>query len=441
MNARRTLSSLLFIAAIGLLGWWGIVAIRSQDRGPQLIPPREAGRMAVRVRTLEGGPARRVVDAYGTLLPAREARLAAEVAGRVVRLHPEWRPGGRVQAGDEILALDTELAELEVRRAEGLLTEAEAALRGAELRAREVSEQMPLVEKAVELASRELERLQGLAAVESEMRVDAARSARNAAQLERLLARERLGVASVEVEVATARQVQARTAVELAREQLARLVLRAPFDARFVGRPPGVGTYLVPGVEVARLVDVANLHLRLEVPEDELGGLREGLAARVLVPSRAELELPGRVRAVSVQADATLRALGVEIEIDNAGAAAATNGDREGADVPAGPLAAGQFARAEIEVEQLADVLVLSKGEFQREGATVVAHVVVDEHAGAGPRLVRREPRLGPRVRRPDGSVGFVVLAGLAPGEVLAVSPQDRLRDGAACTPLAGTAP
>ncbi len=437
MDLRHSLASLLSIAVIGALGWWAVSAIRGQDRGPQLVPPREAGPLAVEVRTLAPADAVVAVEAYGTLLPAREAELAPEAAGYVVRLHPGWRPGGAVLAGEEILALDPALARLDVRRAEGQRAEAAAALRGAELRAGEIADQLPLFERSVELAARELERLEGLQSIESEARIDAARRAHNAAELDLELARERLGVATVEVEVATARAAQAETAVELAREQLARRVLRAPFDARFTDRPPGAGTHLNPGVVVARLVDVARLHLRLEVPEDELEGLRVGLPAHVRVPARPGLDLAGTVRAVAVRADPALRAVAVEVEVVNA---AAEGGDEEGQPGGAGALAAGQFARAEIEVARLPGALVVAPGEYRREDGHLVAHVVTGR-AGEEPRLARRELVLGRRVHRGDGSVGRVVLSGLRPGERLAVSPQDRLRDGAACAPREEGAP
>ena len=440
MQARRTLSSLVFIGAIALVGWWAVTAIRAQDRGPELVAPREAGPLAVRARTLAAGSATVAVEAYGTLLAARETRLASEWAGRVVRQHPDWRPGGRVAQGEEILALDPALAELDERSVAARLAEAEAALAGAERRARALSDQLPLHETSARLAARELERLEGVEAVESALRVDAARRLHNAAELELALARERLDAAAADVEVSTARVLAARAALELARERRERLVLRAPFDGHFSGRPPGLGARLLPGTPVAHVIDVTRLHLRVDVPEGELGGLREGLAARVRLPSRPDLDLPGTVRAVSVRADPTLRAVGVEIEVENDLAAAASGHGEDGAAAER-PLAAGQFARAEIEIERLDDALVIFPGEFRRPQGRALAHVVVrgpDAPRGAAraDRLERRELQLGRRVRAADGRVGFAVLAGLAPGDVLALSPQDRLSDGAACVVL-----
>jgi len=436
MRFRRTLSSLLFIAAIIAGGLWAVSAIRAGRRTTELVAPRGAGPLPVAVRRLAGEDAVVTVEVYGTLLPAREARPALEVGGRLLRVHPGWRPGALVRAGEELLAVDPRLFELEVRAAESRLAEAQAAQRGAELRARELADQLALAEERHAISLRELERLRDLRTdgIESESRLDAARMSSTAADLELRRTRESLGVSVVDVERADALLLQAEVALELAREHLERTVLRAPFDAWFTDRPPGPGTYVAPGLALGELIDVSTLHLQAHVPEGELAGLRVGLPAEVRLPARPELLLAGTVRAVGVRADPALRALAVEIEVPNVpgSVGAELRVDENGASTGRWALAAGQFARAVIEVRPLADVLVLERNEFRRERGAPIAFVVVD--VGARAHLELRELRLGRRVRRAgEAGQGFAVLGGLAPGDVLATAPLDRLRDGLEC--------
>lgn len=439
MRARHTVESLVFVVAIVAAGAWAVHAIRARRPDPGLAPVRDTGALTVVARELAREPARVEVEAYGTLLPARRATLAPEVGGPLARVHPGWREGLDVARGEELFAVDPRLHEIDVEVAEAGLAEAEAARRGAELQAREAAEQLVLARRGHELARRELERLTGLerGGVTSASALDAARRVDSVAELEVERAEERQGVAAVESEIAAARLAGARAALALARERLERTAVAAPFDGRLVGRPPAPGTWLVPGAPVAELVDLGELQLSLQVPEAELPGLRPGLRARVTLPARPGLELVGSVGAVGAVADPATRSAPVEVDVPNAPGVEGTAGGEgtDGAPASAEALAAGQFARAVVEVARLDDVLVLARDEVDWEAGRPSAWVLVGADGDGVGRAERRGLELGRRVVRGDGVVGRVVTSGLAPGETLVTWPLERLREGLACRP------
>ena len=81
--------SIVLIAAVGLPVWHFVVAARSE---PPPAPPRDVGPASVNVRRLEAVDFPIVVEAYGTLVPVRTARLAPEQSGRVTWVRPDWAP-------------------------------------------------------------------------------------------------------------------------------------------------------------------------------------------------------------------------------------------------------------------------------------------------------------------------------------------------------------
>jgi RND family efflux transporter MFP subunit len=124
---------------------------------------------------------------------------------------------------------------------------------------------------------------------------------------------------------------QRKSELDIARQQLADTILRAPFDGAVSQRVAGTGEFVAAGAEVAKLVRLNPLRLRTEVPEREATSLRPGLAVRVSGEGAPD-EAPGRVARVSPVVDARSRIVVVEVEVDNV----------------RGSLKPGGFARAEI---------------------------------------------------------------------------------------------
>ncbi len=169
-----------------------------------------------------------VVQVTGTVTSARDARLSVSVGGLVTALHVD--AGSRVAAGDLLLDLDPELAELQWRSAEAGAEEARNALADARRRldeARVLAPQRSIAETVV----RDL----------------AAEVAEDEAALHR-----------AEAEAGYRRGI------------LQRHQLRAPFAGVVSARLTDPGEWVDPGQAVLNLVAVDELRLDFEVPEDFL---------------------------------------------------------------------------------------------------------------------------------------------------------------------------
>lgn len=212
--------------AIGLEGvqlLWGQAA--------DVVPVGVVERLAVREQV--------VVE--GAIEAVMQARVAPEVAGRVIEMRVD--AGSRVKAGQVLVVLDDSSVRQEVAAARARLAQADANLANARA---------------------EWERAQSLFAQKfiSESRLDSARTALNAAQAERNAA-----------------------AAQLARAEagLAYTQVKAPFDGVVAERFANVGDMAQPGQPLLLLYQPGALRAVAQVPQERLRQLGQPLAARVEV--------------------------------------------------------------------------------------------------------------------------------------------------------------
>ena len=186
-----------------------------------------------------------------------------------------------------------------------------------------------------------------------------------------------------------------RSALSLARQQLADSVLHAPIDGAVRERLVSVGEYLAAGSPVVRLVRIHPLRLRVAVPERDAAAIRVGQEVRVHLEGDS-MEHAGRVARLSPAIQEQNRTLVVEAEVAN----------RQGV------LRPGAFARAEIVVEAARPaVLVPVKAIVTFAGLERVFGV---KDGLAVEKRIRTGRRVGDRVE---------VLDGLASGEQVVVEP------------------
>lgn len=169
----------------------------------------------------------------GVVRTRRQTVLSAQVSGRIVEVHAQFEEGGRFQKGAVIAKIDRLDYETAVAQAES--TVAEAKLMLAQEEARGVQ------------AARDWKRIGGgKEASEMVLRLPFLRSAR-------------------------ARVVAAEAALEKAREDLERTVIRAPFDCRVREVNLNLGAVVAAGSQIGMIYDAENLMIRLPFSLDDYG--------------------------------------------------------------------------------------------------------------------------------------------------------------------------
>lgn len=321
------------------------------------------------------------VPVFADVVTARDGVIASRVSGTVSEVHV--LAGVSVSEGAELVTLDTELAEIELRQAEARLAEAVAGVETAAARRNRLND-----------ALRRIERLRETAAF-SQGRFEEAEG-------ELLTSSGQFGEAEARVATAEATIAEVRYRID-------RAVIRAPFSGVVLETLTNPGEFLASGASVVRLLDTRALEVEAAVPSAYIGTLVEGAVLRGQAASGQEMQLT--LRAVLPIEDRATRTRAVRF-------------------VPVGEHAAllaavGQSVTVEVPVEAPREALAVPKDALVQGQSGWTVFVASD--GTAEPRPVQIGAALGE---------WFEVLNGLELGEQVVIRGNERLRPGQPIQPM-----
>ena len=234
----------------------------------------------------------------GTIKARRRAKLSPEVGGRIVELpHKE---GEHVRRGELLLRMDDALQR--------------ASLEVAEREAVAAAAQRDQACLAADRAERELARNQGLG--------------RDGIVSADLLDQVSSGARTAEAgcKAAAAGFERARSSADLARKQLGKAELRAPFGGVLAELSTQVGEWTTPSPPglpipaVIDLIDTSSLYVSAPMDEVDSARIHAGQGARVTIDSHPGRSFPARVVRVApyvVDVEAQNRTVQIEAELEN----------------------------------------------------------------------------------------------------------------------------
>ena len=194
----------------------------------------------VSVAALQPGSHRVTIEAYGTVVPAQHVTLQAQVSGRIIYQHPSLVPGGILPESSEVIRIEPKVYELRVRRAEVAVESADASF--------------------------ELERgQQVVAAREWGLLKDQIESSQEMEDFALRKPQRRRAQAEIEA---------ARNQLDMAKLDLERTALRAPFNALVLDEAVDMGQLISPQTTVAELVGTDGYWVRVSVPFEMLDHIR-----------------------------------------------------------------------------------------------------------------------------------------------------------------------
>lgn len=279
-----------------------IIAAAALLAAAALVPAYRAALRAQSVETtavVHGEVAVRVVGP-GTVQARIPVTLSARTSAQIVALHADQ--GDRVRRGQLLAVLDDR--DLAAKRA--------AAAAGRETVARNIAAAEATLAKTqadLELARSKLRRDEELlrAGFISPSSFDASRLGVTAAA----------AAADNAAALLAARRSEGRAVAEdmrYAEAMWSHTRVTAPVDALVIQRAAEVGTTVVPGAAIFRLVDPASVWVAARIDESLAGRLAEGMRARIRL--RSGDEHAGRIARISRQSDAATRELEVDVAFD-----------------------------------------------------------------------------------------------------------------------------
>ncbi len=367
-NILRLVICLVLIAA-GIAGARFLIATKpkANKRPPVKMEP------LVRTETMQPENYTLKIPARGTVIPAREISLEAQLAGEVIYIHSEFTEGGMLAEGTKILQINPRDYELAILQKQRALSDAEYALK--------------LEQGHQDVARKEWDLLYGdqkISEVESE------------------LALRKPHLKKVQVEITAA-----RAELEQAEINLQRTTLKAPFNGLVLNRYVDLGSQVTSQERLADLVGTDVFRIQVSLPLERLqwiqipngrdqsgsevtiihqqNNIREGRVARLL----PDLSKEGRMARLLIDVNDPL--------------------DLQAKEKKKPTLLIGEYVRVLIESEELLNVFKIPRSALHNDSEVWL----VDEES----RLAIRSVKI---IWRDEDSV--LIRDGFKPGELLVVS-------------------
>ena len=338
--------------AIQLAVTTALVVLAGCGRSEKNPHPGDPTPHTVQVASAIRQPLERSLVVVGSFAAREEAVVAAQVAGQIEQCRVDL--GSVVTNGQELALIDTAAHEARQQQATANLDRAQAAAANA---------------------LRDLDRVRQL-------------------QRERIASTAALDAAEATATQTAADIKSAEAALAVAKLDLERSRVKAPFPGSIASRLVSTGDYVGVGAPIARLVETDVLRLKLDVPERNAGQVSAGQTVRVLLESSTNV-VTGTLSRVAPAIREADRMLAVEADIPNPG-----------------HLRAGSFARAEIVVNP--DEPALCVPESALTSFAGLDKVVCLKDGKAEERTVKLGRRAG----------GWVeIVAGLSTDEAVVLKP------------------
>ncbi len=422
--------------AVFLLGLCACGRSDAQSSPPRVAPPAIKP-LPITVAKAEAREVQRAVETIGSLVPWDDVQVKTEQPGTIARLLVDL--GDPVTRGKVLAEYDAREFELGVKQAEADLLSvrqslsraratvkaSEAALRRAKDNLVTLDAEVARTQSEVDWARSELTRSQELFRKEliAARDVDNARNLSNVAAARMAAAvaardqhpdQVRIAEAQLDSDRAALRVAEAEVArrdasLGIARKRLGDTTIRAPFAGVVAKRHVNAGEYVKENTAVFSVVALDPLKYTGTVPERFAPDLKVGQRLELSVEAYPGQTFAGQVTRVSPAVEVQTRSLALEGRV--------ANGD--------GRLRPGFFAKGAVLTKKDAAVpFVPAEAVVYFVG---ISKVFVVGDGKVEERLVKAGTRHGPWVE---------IVAGVKPGETVAVSNLSQLWNGAPVTVL-----
>jgi RND family efflux transporter MFP subunit len=291
----------------------------------------------------------------GEAFTEKKALIKAEVSGVVKELKAE--EGKRVRAGEVLVVLDEQSSRLRLEKAEAeRLNRLSEMLLENQFGDKERKSPGSMTEE-FRLSNEEFEKAASRLAMGKIGRAefDKVRNAHEVLLIE-------AGMKKDEIQAAAKGLTQAEIEVAIARMEIDRTKVRAPFDGIVTGVKASIGESVSPGQDLFTLVDIREIRVEARILESEIGRIKAGREADLRFAAYPGRVFRGKVRAVSPVVDPETKTCGAHIVLDN----------------PSGEIKPGMHAEVEIAAEVFRDRLLVPQEAVLVRGGRKLVFVVGD---------------------------------------------------------------
>ncbi|MFA6147644.1 MAG: efflux RND transporter periplasmic adaptor subunit [bacterium] len=390
MNGVTKISSIGARAATAAVILWMAAGFAAcGEKGKQGTAVSRPVVQGVEVIVVHPVPRETTAEALGTVRARTTAAVAPQVMGRLTGVAVS--EGSVVAAGALLATIDDTTVRAQLSSAEGAVAEAEAAREEADRAISQAEASKALAEKTFE---RYRKLLEGKVVTQQEF---------DEVEMRRTVAAKELERAQQKRAQVSAKIVQARGQADAAKAMLAWTRVIAPFAGVIVEKRADAGSMAVPGVPLFLLEDPRRHRIEMFVSETYLPLLKKGTPVQVVLDAVPANPFTVAVTEVVPTIDPASRTFTVK------------------ADLPAGRARSGQSGKVRFAAGK-GTVLAVPKRAVTRAGGSDGVFTVGAQDNVARLSMVTLGAEFDDRVE---------VLSGLTDGARVALSPIDKLSDGA----------
>ncbi len=171
--------------------------------------------------------------------------------------------------------------------------------------------------------------------------------------------------AQAAVNTAKAAEDATRTQISSAQKAVSDATISAPFSGFVAERNADVGEFVSTNQKVATIVRTSVLRLRIDIPEQQIGQVKNGQSISLQTSAFPDRSFSGTIFRISPSLNATSRTLSVEAEVENG----------------EGLLKPGQFATVRVAQSQPKPAVMIPAAAVKVDGETNKVYVVKDGRA------------------------------------------------------------
>ena len=277
------------------------------------------------------------IEASGTL-EAIEVKVSAKVPGQLEHLFVD--EGSQVKSGDTLAILDHSTQDIQLRQSQAGVALADAQyqllVNGARSEdIQQAQDALKQLESSAKVATADYNRMKDLYASKSisKKQYDDAESRHTIAEAQLSSAKESLKkmrnfARPEDIDAAKARLNQAKANADLLHKQITDSYVVAPVSGTVTNKPVEVGELVGAGAAIATISRLETLNLMIYVSDTELGKVKLGGTADIVIDTYPDKTYPGRViyispiaeftpKNVQTKEDRTRLVFGVKLEVGN----------------------------------------------------------------------------------------------------------------------------
>jgi membrane fusion protein (multidrug efflux system) len=306
---RGLLGLSLLVVTVGLLMIAGNMFFQAfqekQAQSARQRPERERT-FTVEVETVALQTVTPVIETYGEIVSGRTLELRAAAGGALVRLDPNFRDGGRVNAGTLLFQTDPASANAALKLLQTELAETEAQLVEAREALILAQDELVAAERQASLRQQALERQRSLkqVGVGTDAAIESAELALSSAEQTALGKRQAVADAKARISRAETQLGRTRINTEEAERKLRDTTVYAEFDGVLSDVSAVLGGLVNANERLGQLIDPDALEVLFRVSNSEFGrltGAASGIAAAEVLVTFNGLANPvhGKIARVS----------------------------------------------------------------------------------------------------------------------------------------------